>query len=50
VYSVRLTHEFEGWLDSLRDKKAQIRVVARLRQAEAGNLEASTPDSRAVGD
>lgn len=38
MYSVRLTQEFEAWLDGLRDKKAQIRVVARLRQAEAGNL------------
>lgn len=38
MFSVRLTAEFEAWLDGLRDKKAQIRVVARLRQAEAGNL------------
>ena len=26
------------WLDGLKDKRGQIRIVARLRQAEAGNL------------
>ncbi len=38
MYTVRLTEEFQSWLDGLRDKRAQLRVVARLRQAEAGNL------------
>lgn len=38
MYSVRLTHEFQAWLDALRDQKAQIRIAARLRLAEAGNL------------
>lgn len=38
MFTVQLTSEFESWLDRLRDKKAQIRIVARLRQAEAGNL------------
>lgn len=35
---VRLTLEFQAWLDDLADRKAQIRIVARLRQAEGGNL------------
>ena len=26
------------WLDDLKDKRAQIRIAARLRQVEAGNL------------
>ena len=38
MYTVRLTEEFQRWLDGLKDKRAQVRVVARLRQAEAGNL------------
>jgi putative addiction module killer protein len=38
MLTVRLTSEFESWLDALRDKKAQVRIAARLRQAEAGNL------------
>lgn len=35
---VRQTEEFVEWLDALKDRRAQIRIVARLRQAEAGNL------------
>jgi putative addiction module killer protein len=38
VYQVQLTEEFKDWLDALRDRRAQIRIVARLRLAEAGNL------------
>lgn len=38
MYTVRLTEEFQHWLDGLKDKRLQVRVVARLRQAEAGNL------------
>lgn len=38
MYSVCLTNEFQAWLDALRDQKAQVRIAARLRLAEAGNL------------
>jgi putative addiction module killer protein len=38
VYTVRLTEEFQAWLDDLADGRAQARIAARLRQAEAGNL------------
>jgi putative addiction module killer protein len=38
VLAVRLTEEFQQWLDGLPDKRAQIRIAARLRMAEAGNL------------
>ena len=38
MFTVRLTQEFQDWLDSLRDRRAQIRIVARLRLAEAGSL------------
>lgn len=35
---LRQTEEFVDWLDALKDKRAQIRIVARLRQAESGHL------------
>ncbi len=38
MFSVRLTEHFQEWLDGLKDRRAQIRIVARLRLAEAGNL------------
>ena len=38
VFMVRQTEEFVSWLDGLDDQRAQLRIAARLRQAEAGNL------------
>jgi putative addiction module killer protein len=38
MFTVQQTEEFRSWLDDVRDKRAQIRIAARLRQAEAGNL------------
>ena len=38
MFTVRQTQEFQDWLDRLKDIKAQLRIVARLRLAEAGNL------------
>jgi putative addiction module killer protein len=38
MYTVRQTEEFVLWLDDLKDKRAQVRIAARLRQVEAGNL------------
>ena len=38
MFTVRQTEDFVAWLDALNDKRAQVRVAARLRQAEAGNL------------
>lgn len=38
MYTVYQTEEFVEWLDVLKDRRAQIRIAARLRQAEAGNL------------
>ncbi len=38
MYTVFQTEEFVAWLDDLKDKQAQIRIAARLRQVEAGNL------------
>jgi putative addiction module killer protein len=38
MFTVRQTVEFVEWLDALKDKRAQLRIAARLRQAEAGSL------------
>lgn len=38
MYIVRQTQEFVDWLDELQDKRAQVRIAARLRQVESGNL------------
>ena len=36
--TVQQTAEFVDWLDGLKDQRAQLRIVARLRLAEAGSL------------
>jgi len=38
MFTVLQTEEFVAWLDALTDKRAQVRIAARLRQAEGGNL------------
>lgn len=38
MFTVLQTEEFVDWLDNLKDKRAQVRIAARLRQVEAGNL------------
>ena len=38
MFTVRLTPEFQDWLDGFKDVRAQVRIAARLRLAEAGNL------------
>jgi putative addiction module killer protein len=38
MYTVCQTEEFVAWLDELKDKRAQARIAARLRQAESGSL------------
>jgi putative addiction module killer protein len=38
MFSVQLTPEFQDWLDGLKDMRAQVRIAARLRLAEAGSL------------
>ena len=38
MFTVLQTQEFQRWLDAVRDRRAQVRIAARLRLAEAGNL------------
>lgn len=46
MYTLRQTEEFRSWLDGLRDFRAQVRIAARLRLVEAGNL----GDWKSLGD
>lgn len=50
MFSVRQTQEFQDWLDDLKDKKAQLRIVTRLRLAEAGNLGDWKPVGKEVSE
>src|SRR6266404_5233290 len=51
MFTLRQTEEFQDWLDGLKDRRAQIRIVARLRQAEPGNLgDLETCRRRGIGD
>ena len=38
MYTLLQTENFQEWLDALSDKRAQVRIAARLRLVEAGNL------------
>ena len=38
MFTLRQTEEFVAWLDGLKDKRAQVRIAARLRLVEAGSL------------
>jgi putative addiction module killer protein len=38
MFVLQQTQEFQDWLDAIKDLRAQVRIAARLRQAEAGNL------------
>jgi len=38
MQTVLQTEDFRNWLDELKDPRAQVRIAARLRCAESGNL------------
>lgn len=38
LYTVRQTQVFQAWLDGLKNRRVQVRIAARLRQIEFGNL------------
>jgi putative addiction module killer protein len=50
MFIVRQTGAFIGWLDGLKDMRVQVRIAARLRQAEAGNLGDWSPVEGAVSE
>ncbi len=46
MFQIERTVEFESWLDGLRDRMAQKRIVMRIRRVETGLL----GDSKSLGD
>ncbi len=50
MFIVQQTEEFVAWLDGLKDKRAQVRIAARLRQVEGGNLGDWQPVEGAVSE
>lgn len=46
MFEVRQTETFTKWLAGLRDSTARLRIVARMRRVEIGNL----GDVKSVGD
>jgi putative addiction module killer protein len=46
MFRVATTAEFDNWLDGLRDRMAQKRIVMRIRRAETGLL----GDWKPIGD
>ena len=50
MFIVQQTEEFVLWLDELKDKRAQVRIAARLRQVESGNLGDWQPVEGAVSE
>lgn len=38
MYTIQQTQTFAKWLSALRDLRAKARILARLKQAERGNL------------
>jgi len=46
MLTVVLTTQFREWFEDLSDRKARMRIAARLDQAECGNL----GDWKSVGD
>ena len=46
MLTVKRTEEFSAWLDSLKDRTTQQRLIVRLRKAMLGNL----GDVKAVGE
>ena len=38
MFSIKLTNEFSGWFDSLKDRMTRQRLNVRLRKAMLGNL------------
>lgn len=46
MFTVLQTEDFRDWLDALKDLKAQVRIAARLRLAEASSL----GDWKSVGE
>lgn len=50
VIEVRQTAEFESWFESLRDREARFRILARIRRLSLGNLGDVQPIGEGVSE
>ena len=50
MLEVRLTSNFSFWLEGLKDRRAQDRIVARLRRFELGNLGDVKPVGQGISE
>ncbi len=47
---LRQTQVFQDWLDGMSDRRAQVRIAARLRHVEAGSLGDWRPVGKGVSE
>ena len=50
MYTVLRSDAFDTWLKGLKDKQAVVRILARIRSAEAGNLGDVKPVGEGVSE
>jgi putative addiction module killer protein len=50
MYIVNQTQIFRLWLHKLRDRNAQVRIAARIRNAEAGNFGDCQPVGEGISE
>jgi putative addiction module killer protein len=50
MYGIDRTAEFDGWLKTLKNRKAQARILARIVSAELGNFGDCKPVGEGVSE
>jgi putative addiction module killer protein len=50
MYTVLRSDEFDAWLKRLKDDRATVRIITRIRSAEAGNLGDVQPVGEGVSE
>lgn len=50
MYTFLRSDEFDAWLKALRDDRAVVRILARIRSAEAGNFGDVAPVGEGVSE
>jgi putative addiction module killer protein len=50
MIEIRQTDEYESWFESLRDREARFRILARIRRLSLGNLGDVKPVGEGVSE
>ena len=50
MIEIRQTDEYESWFESLRDREARFRIIARIRRLSLGNLGDVKPVGKGVSE